>query len=215
MADVDLLLATQKPHVYILTGVGSTTRNRPTFPRYTGVAQVGTNAYGGVAILHQNDLKCKVIDKDKNDLLTELKTVQETVLVGVVYVPPGCLPPFQLFNRCRDKPFCLFGDYNAKHTSWGCKKNDPSGIHIFEWPEATGWTSEVLEGRKNIGPLAGVVLLFVDDERRTCLSSSGLGLFHFLSRDGAPVLALTRLQSRYRLILHTILLISQRPTRSL
>ena len=145
MADVDLLLATQKPHMCILTGVGGATRNRPTFQGNAGVAQVGTNAYGGVAILHQNDLKCKVIDKNKNYLLTELKTVQETVLVGAVYVPPGCLPRFQLLNRCRDKPFYLFGDYNAKHTSWGCKKNNTRGIHIFEWLEATGWTTEVLE----------------------------------------------------------------------
>ena len=30
------------------------------------------------------------------------------------------------------------GDYNAKHTTWGSNKNNTSGIHIFDWLEATG-----------------------------------------------------------------------------
>jgi hypothetical protein len=136
--DVDVLIAAHKPHICILTGVGTATMNLPTFPGYTGISQKGTNSFGGVAILYQNFLKCKVIEKALNFLLVEVETSNENVLVGAVYVPPGSLPPFQLFNKCRNKPFYILGDFNAKHTTWGCSKNNTSGIHIFEWLEATG-----------------------------------------------------------------------------
>ncbi len=83
-------------------------------------------------------MKCKIIEKALNFLLIEVETLNESVLVGAIYVPPGTLPPFQLFNKCKNKPFYILGDFNAKHTTWGCNKNNISGIHIFEWLEATG-----------------------------------------------------------------------------
>jgi hypothetical protein len=138
ITDVDMLLAMHKPHMCILTGVGTATKSLPIFPGYTGISQAGTNAFGGVAILYQNFLKCKVIDKDLNFLPTEVETSNESVLIGAIYVPPGSLPPFQLFNKCRNKPFYILGDFNAKDTTWSCDKNNTSGIHIFEWLEATG-----------------------------------------------------------------------------
>ncbi|CAF1143460.1 unnamed protein product [Adineta steineri] len=106
--------------------------------RYTGLSQQGTNSYGGVAILYQNLLKCTVKEKALNFILIELEATSEAILIGAVYVPPGTLPPFQLFNSCKDKPFYIFGDFNAKHTTWGCSPNNPSGIHLFDWLEATG-----------------------------------------------------------------------------
>ena len=57
IADVDLLLARHKPHICILTGVGIATRKLPAFHGYTGIAQSGTNAFGGVAFFHRNLLK--------------------------------------------------------------------------------------------------------------------------------------------------------------
>ncbi|CAF1278068.1 unnamed protein product [Rotaria magnacalcarata] len=136
--DVDILLSVNKPHICILTGVGTATKNLPSFPGYVGIAQKGTNPFGGVAILFQNILKYKVIEKDLNFLLVELETANETVSIGAVYVPPGSVPPFQLFNKCKHKAFYIFGDFNAKHTTWGCNKINTSGVHIFDWLEATG-----------------------------------------------------------------------------
>ncbi|CAF3355466.1 unnamed protein product [Rotaria socialis] len=40
----------------------------PTFPGYSGLSQNGTNSFGGVAILYQNFLKCKIIENDNNYL---------------------------------------------------------------------------------------------------------------------------------------------------
>jgi hypothetical protein len=136
--DVDILLTTYNPHICILTGVESAAKRLPTFPGYTGIGQVGTNAFGGVAILYQNSLKCKIVDKELNFLLMEVETLSDSVLIGAIYVPPGSLPPFHIFSKCKNKPFYIIGDFNAKHTTWGCDKNNTSGIHIFEWLEATG-----------------------------------------------------------------------------
>lgn len=138
ITDVGILLTEHKPHVCILTGVGTATKNLPTFPGYKGISQKGTNSFGGVAILFQNFLQYKIIEKDSNFILVELETSNETVIIGAIYVPPGSLPPFQLFNQCKKRPFYIFRDFNAKHTTWGSNKNNTSGIHIFDWLEATG-----------------------------------------------------------------------------
>ena len=53
---------------------------------------------------------------------------------GIIY----SVPPFQLFNKCKHKAFYIFGDFNAKHSTWGCNKINTSGVHIFDWLEATG-----------------------------------------------------------------------------
>lgn len=138
VTDVDILLNKYKPHICILTGVGAATKNMPKFPGYAAHAQQGTNYFGGVAILCQEDLNCKIIKKELNFLLIELQTPVEPVLIGAMYVPPGSLPLFQEMNECNNKPFYVFGDFNAKHTAWGCEKNNTAGIHINSWLEATG-----------------------------------------------------------------------------
>ena len=91
-----------------------------------------------MAILHQNILKCNLLQNELNFLLIEIEILNEPIIVGAIYVPPGTLPPFHLFNTCKDKPFYIMGDFNAKHTTWGCSRNNTSGIHIFDWLETTG-----------------------------------------------------------------------------
>ena len=138
ITDVDLLLNETKPHICILTGVGAAARRLPEFPEYTGISQIGTNSFGGVAILYRKSLKCKTIEVDLNFLLIEIQIAKEPIYVGAVYVPPGSLPPFQLVTKYANKPFYIFGDFNAKHTLWGCKQNNTSGVHTINWLEATG-----------------------------------------------------------------------------
>lgn len=138
MTDVNILLNEHKPHIFILTGVGAASKQLPQFNGYDGMAQIGTNAYGGVAILYQKHLKCKMIEKELNFLLIELQTPTIPVYIGAIYVPPGSLPPFNIFNNCASKPFYIFGDFNAKHTYWNCNENNTSGVHIIDWIEETG-----------------------------------------------------------------------------
>ncbi|CAF1326623.1 unnamed protein product [Adineta steineri] len=89
MNDVDILLNEHKPNICILTGVGAASRKLPEFVGYTGISQIGTNSYGGVAILHENFLKCKIIDKELNFILIEVETALKPILIGAVYVPPA------------------------------------------------------------------------------------------------------------------------------
>ena len=131
--DVDVLLTEHKPHICILTGVGTASRKLPSFPEYTGLSKEATNSFGGAAILlYKSILKCKIKEKELNFLLIELEMISESILLGTIYVPPGTLPPFQLLNTCKDTPFYIFGDFNAKHTTWGCNNSNTSGTHIFD-----------------------------------------------------------------------------------
>ena len=68
----------------------------------------------------------------------EVQTTSETIIIGAIYVPPGSIPPFQLFNKYRNNSFYIFGDFNAKHTTWNCKQNNSSGTHVLNCLESTG-----------------------------------------------------------------------------
>ncbi|CAF4075653.1 unnamed protein product, partial [Rotaria sordida] len=61
---------------------------------------------------------------------TKIETIPERTLIGAVYVPPGKSPPLHLFSKYRNKPFFIFGDFNAKHSSWDCEINNNSGNQI-------------------------------------------------------------------------------------
>ncbi|CAF3875077.1 unnamed protein product [Rotaria sp. Silwood1] len=98
----------------------------------------GTNAFGGVAILCHSSIKYKEICREKKFILIQIETIPERTLIGAVYVPPGKSPPLHLFSKCRNKPFFIFGDFNAKHSSWDCETNNDSGNQIASWLEQTG-----------------------------------------------------------------------------
>jgi hypothetical protein len=158
VTDVDILLNKYKPHVAVLTGVGAAARNMITFPGYKAYSQPGTNAFGGVAILYQEHIICKIIKREANFLLTELQTPIEPLLLGAIYVPPNTLPQFELLNECATKPFYIFGDFNAKHTAWRCRQNNTSGVHLFNWLEETG--NEILAPSSNTSRRSDAIIDF-------------------------------------------------------
>ena len=158
VADMDILLNNYRPHVCVLTGVGTAAKNLPSFSGYKGIAQTGTNSYGGVAILYENSLTCKVVERETNFLLLEVQTSGEPIHIGAIYVPPKSLPPFHLFARCNTKTFFIFGDYNAKHSSWNCLKNNTSGIELYNWLEYTGY--EMIAPSKSTSRRSNAVIDF-------------------------------------------------------
>ncbi|CAF2110486.1 unnamed protein product, partial [Rotaria magnacalcarata] len=193
VADVDLLIASHQPNICILTEIGAAIRKQIKFPNYNTIAQHGTNAFGGVIILYQQHLKCKIIDTEANFLMIELTTNSEAINIGAIYVPPNTLPPFTLLAKYHKKPFYIFGDFNAKHTDWGCKTTNTSGSHLRNWLESTGnvmitptkstskrsnaiinfgithnasdWTSEVLnEGTSDHFPIIFQSSIAINDE---------------------------------------------------
>ena len=136
---MNIFISTYNPHVCTLTEIGKTAVNtKPCFPNYYIIMQEGTNAFGGVAIIIHKTIKYKEIMKDSNFILVELETTPEPSLIGAVYVSPGKNPPFHVFTKCRNKPFYIFGDFNAKHPEWGCEIANSSGNLIVTWLELTG-----------------------------------------------------------------------------
>ena len=136
--DLIILLDTYNPHVCVLTGVGTATRIMPTFPGYRSIAQSGSNAFGAVAIIHRNALKCRLIERDVNALIVEIAVANAQLKIGAIYVPQKSPLPLDLLNKYKDEPFVYFGDYNAKHSYWNCLKNNTTGNELSNWVEQTG-----------------------------------------------------------------------------
>ena len=53
---------------------------------------------------------------------------------GIIY----SVPPFQLFNKCKHKAFYIFGDFNAKHSTWGCTRGKKRDSNTPEYRWSTG-----------------------------------------------------------------------------
>jgi hypothetical protein len=137
-ADIDILLSSYTPKITILTGVGKQIRNLRSVPGYYWEFSFGDNSFGGVAILIHHSIKSKVIEKAENFLMLEIQTMNDTALVGGVYVPPRKRPPLHLFEKYLDKNFIIFGDFNAKHAQWNCDINNTSGNQLKDWLDRNG-----------------------------------------------------------------------------
>ncbi|GFT52230.1 probable RNA-directed DNA polymerase from transposon X-element [Trichonephila clavipes] len=62
---------------------------------------------------------------------------QEPFMVASIYIPPN--PTYRNLSADLDTLFKIFntaivaGDYNAKHTSWGCGSSDPRGNYLLRY----------------------------------------------------------------------------------
>ncbi|CAF2113918.1 unnamed protein product [Rotaria magnacalcarata] len=137
ITDVDILLASYNPQIFILNGVGSAVRRKIAFPNYSTISQPGTSAFGGVMILCHKSIKYKIIKKDLIYILIEVESTPESIYIGAIYVPPQSIPPFQLLSKHLNKRFYIFANYNAKHTDWKCSKNNTSDVHLQNSLEST------------------------------------------------------------------------------
>ncbi|CAF4341313.1 unnamed protein product [Didymodactylos carnosus] len=70
---------------------------------------------------HQDELKSISIKQTQalNQIMD--KILNEKLYISGVNSPPKILPPFELFEKHKDKDIYLFGDYNAKHSNWNCE----------------------------------------------------------------------------------------------
>ncbi|GFT22324.1 RNA-directed DNA polymerase from mobile element jockey [Trichonephila clavipes] len=70
-------------------------------------------------------------------ILVALTPDQEPFLVASIYAPPN--PNYRNLGADLDGIFKIFksaflaGDFNAKHTSWGCNYSDPRGNYILRY----------------------------------------------------------------------------------
>jgi hypothetical protein len=118
LTDVDILLSTYRPQLCILTEIGAAIKNLPAFPGYNGIAQAGSNAFGGVAIYYNNILKCKVVERDINFLVVEMTVRNELIKIGAIYIPH--LPAHHSTYSINIKTLCLlFWETTMQNTHTG------------------------------------------------------------------------------------------------
>lgn len=138
IADLDILISTYTPQICILTGVGSKIKDLAKQNSYYWLSQTGDNAFRGVAMLIHKSIETKIIKKRNNYLLVEVNVKPKAIIVGAIYVPPDKTFPCDIFEELLNKPFYVFGDYNAKHTDWLCEKNNTCGNQLKNWLLETG-----------------------------------------------------------------------------
>ncbi|CAM4908212.1 unnamed protein product [Rotaria socialis] len=146
-SDLDLLLSLYCPHVCILTGVGKQIRRLPYVPNYKWFSKEGNNSFGGVACLIQNEFTTTISDESENFLLLKIELGNENIYIGAVYIPPNHTPPLYLFDKHKENDIYIFGDFNAKHESWQCEKNNVSGNILKEWMEENGFEGITVENK--------------------------------------------------------------------
>src|ERR1700722_15484973 len=139
ISDLDLLLSLNCPHMCILTGVGKQIYKLPYIPNYKWYSKEGNNSFGGVAILIYNSFITSLIDESENFLLLRIELPNDEIYIGAIYIPPNRSPPLDIFETHRDKNIYFFGDFNAKHESWKCDKNNVSGNKLKDWLDANGF----------------------------------------------------------------------------
>ena len=93
-------------------------------------------AAGGVAILIRKDIKFNEIDIsdfNKEFLAINFKSQGETVALATIYNPPDGKPNIENFRHIiNSNPLSIFmGDFNCKHTFFGCKVGNTNGDILF------------------------------------------------------------------------------------
>jgi hypothetical protein len=139
LSDFHFLLTSHRPLIFILTGVGKQIRALQPVPNYKWFSQEGSNSFGGGAILVHQRLKCSIEDKYQNFLLLQFEILKQKLYIAGVYVPPNSTPPFDVFDKHKDKNVYFFGDFNSKHGNWNCETSNVSGNRLNEWLEDNGF----------------------------------------------------------------------------
>ncbi|GFW81514.1 PRE_C2HC domain-containing protein [Trichonephila clavipes] len=98
---------------------------------------INCNAQGHMA----SSTECLLFPKPRKGVEATLVALtpsdQEPFLVASIYAPPG--PNYRNLGADLDGIFNIFksaflaGDYNAKHTSWGCNYSDPRGNYLLRY----------------------------------------------------------------------------------
>ena len=133
MTDFDQLLASYSPHIFLLSGVGKQIHKLPHVPNFKWYSANGTNSFGGVGILVHQKLRTSLIEETTNFVLIEIEIMDVKIYIASIYVPPGSMPPLEIFDKHKDKEIFIFGDFNAKHQDWKCEYNNTSGNKLKEW----------------------------------------------------------------------------------
>ncbi|GFT07548.1 uncharacterized protein TNCV_4045161 [Trichonephila clavipes] len=118
--------------------------NIPNYICYRNDRTGPTRGWGGTAILIKRSIPHFHVPTPPSLTGVEATLValtpsdQEPFLVAYIYAPPG--PNYRNLGADLDGIFNIFksaflaGDYNAKHTSWGCNYSDPRELPILLSP---------------------------------------------------------------------------------
>lgn len=93
---------------------------------------------GGVAILVRNTINHKLLPLTKTNKIEnisiEMKIQNKTIVITSAYSPSyGTNFGNDVLGLCPStKEFIVFGDFNARHTSWNCSNNNTAGKILFD-----------------------------------------------------------------------------------
>ncbi|GFT61932.1 putative RNA-directed DNA polymerase from transposon BS [Trichonephila clavipes] len=117
--------------------------NIPNYICYRNDRTGPTRGWGGTAILIKRSIPHFHVPTPppltgvEATLVALTPSDQEPFLVASIYAPPG--PNYRNLGADLDGIFNIFksaflaGDYNAKHTSWGCNYSDPRGNYLLRY----------------------------------------------------------------------------------
>lgn len=104
-----------------------------------------SNHSGGLLFIIKNTINFSVIDYDQTQLFEvgAVKINSSTpFIIYLVYCPGGSADQVLITNHFKNElkdmsrnslPFFILGDFNAKHRSWNCVRNNKSGRLLFEF----------------------------------------------------------------------------------
>ncbi|GFS94614.1 uncharacterized protein TNCV_3649671 [Trichonephila clavipes] len=113
-----------------LDDLGSSRENRPTNRRASSLSEF-VNKTG------RAEMRSKPRKGVEATLVALTPIDQESFLVASIYASPN--PTYRNLGADLDALFQIFktsilaGDYNAKHTSWGCVRSDPRGNYLLRY----------------------------------------------------------------------------------
>ncbi|GFW19847.1 RNA-directed DNA polymerase from mobile element jockey [Trichonephila clavipes] len=117
--------------------------NIPNYICYRNDRTGSTRGWGGTAILIKRSIPHFHVPTPppltgvEATLVALTPSDQEPFLVASIYAPPN--PNYRNLGADLDGIFKIFksaflaGDYNAKHTSWGCNYSDPRGNYLLRY----------------------------------------------------------------------------------
>lgn len=129
--DIDLIILNE-------TWLNSTNTLR--IPGYKIIRRDSDRPHGGIAVAIKDKYTFRTIDTPSNyhfqNLLISVDVGSINIDVLCLYIPPPPNGKFHMkmlqnsFSYIKSKYFLLIGDFNAHHTSWGCRDIDYRGNKI-------------------------------------------------------------------------------------
>jgi len=128
-----------QPTIISLNELGSSTNIQlieQLLPQYQIIKAAGENRHGGVVLAIHKEITYIPIDINKPNIAAAILIINKSLYtVASIYSPPKASLPLETMSLLLKyaKNILLFGDFNAKHTSWRCSTINSKGAQLENW----------------------------------------------------------------------------------